>query len=94
VAGSYNALFSRLNLKRANSHQISNLNSPIFSLMPVLFPYNKFTVTKLIKCTVFTDHMKLLQDRQEELLGELKALTSEGFRKAEEEWVKSVLAWG
>lgn len=62
--------------------------------MPVLFPYNKFTMTKLIKRTVFADHTKLLQDRQEELLKELKVLTEEGFQKAEEEWTKSVIAWG
>ncbi len=51
-------------------------------------------MTKLIKRTVFADHIKLLQDRQEELLGELRKVTEDGFQKAEEEWGKSVQAWG
>ncbi|EKM74819.1 hypothetical protein AGABI1DRAFT_132860 [Agaricus bisporus var. burnettii JB137-S8] len=73
--------------------KLDEYDEHFFSLMPVLFPYNKFTMTKLIKRTVFADHTKLLHDRQEELLKELKALTDEGFQKAEEEWEKSVLAW-
>lgn len=56
--------------------------------MPVLFPYNKFTMSvritpipnltlilapqKLIKRTVFTDHVKLLNERSEALLDELQ----------------------
>ncbi|EKM76174.1 hypothetical protein AGABI1DRAFT_78898 [Agaricus bisporus var. burnettii JB137-S8] len=73
--------------------RLDEYDEHFFNLMPVLFPYNKFTMTKLIKRTVFADHMKLLHDRQEELLRELKALTTEGFQKAEEEWTRTVLAW-
>ncbi|KAF9449695.1 hypothetical protein P691DRAFT_666961 [Macrolepiota fuliginosa MF-IS2] len=73
--------------------KLDEYDEHFFSLMPALFPYNKFTMTKLIKRTVFADHTKLLHDRQEELLAELKALTEEGFQKAEEEWTKSVIAW-
>ncbi|KAJ3769479.1 hypothetical protein FB446DRAFT_648598 [Lentinula raphanica] len=64
-----------------------------FNLMPSLFPYNKFTMSKLIKRTVFVDHVKLLVDRQDSLLTELKRQADEGFQKAEEEWEKNVLAW-
>lgn len=49
---------------------------------------------KLIKRTIFTEHTKLLVQRQEALLGELKRQAEEGFTKAEEEWEKSVIAWG
>ncbi|KXN83268.1 hypothetical protein AN958_01639 [Leucoagaricus sp. SymC.cos] len=73
--------------------KLDEYDEHFFSLMPVLFPYNKFTMTKLIKRTVFPDHTKLLHDRQEELLKELKVLTDEGFQRAEEEWAKAVLAW-
>ena len=51
-------------------------------------------MTKLIKRTVFPEHTKLLQGRQDELLGLLKALTEEGKERAEEEWEKAVVAWG
>lgn len=65
-----------------------------FNLMPTLFPYNKFTMTKLIKRTVFQDHTQLLVQRQEALLQELKKHADEGFAKAEEEWEKTCAAWG
>ncbi|KAG1760991.1 hypothetical protein EDD22DRAFT_898693, partial [Suillus occidentalis] len=64
-----------------------------FNLMPVLFPYNRFTMTKLIKRTLFTDHLKILTDRQDELLQQLAGLTKEGFLKAQREWEKTVFAW-
>ncbi|KAJ3890621.1 hypothetical protein GG344DRAFT_49080 [Lentinula edodes] len=64
-----------------------------FNLMPSLFPYNKFTMSKLIKRTVFADHLKLLVERQDALLTELKRQADEGFAKAEDEWEKSVVAW-
>jgi len=38
--------------------------------------------------------MVLLTERQEELLNQLKELAQAGFAKAEEEWEKSVVAWG
>ncbi|KAI0937935.1 hypothetical protein AcV7_003266 [Taiwanofungus camphoratus] len=64
-----------------------------FNLMPRLFPYNKFTMTKLIKRTIWRDHTTLLVDRQNALINQLKVLADEGFPKAMEEWEKSVIAW-
>ncbi|KAF8553864.1 hypothetical protein OG21DRAFT_1509639 [Imleria badia] len=74
--------------------RLGEYDEDFFSLMPVLFPYNKFTMTKLIKRTIFSDHLKILTDRQEELLEQLATLTKDGFPKAKEEWEKSVAAWG
>jgi len=42
---------------------------------------------------VFTDHLALLTERQDVLLGQLKQMAQDGFAKAEEEWEKSVVAW-
>lgn len=49
---------------------------------------------KLVKRTIWRDHMNLLVERQSELLEDLKKLAQEGFPKAQEEWEKSVIAWG
>jgi len=49
---------------------------------------------KLIKRTVFPDHLALLTKRQDDLLAQLGELAKAGFTKAEEEWEKSVVAWG
>ncbi|KAK7062755.1 hypothetical protein VNI00_000244 [Paramarasmius palmivorus] len=73
--------------------KLDEYDEHFFNLMPVLFPYNKFTMSKLIKRTVFADHTALLVERQETLLKELKRLADEGFAKAEEEWEKSCQAW-
>ncbi|KAI9573444.1 hypothetical protein HD554DRAFT_871277 [Boletus coccyginus] len=73
--------------------RLGEYDEDFFSLMPVLFPYNKFTMTKLIKRTIFHDHLKILTDRQDELLEQLATLTKDGFPKAREEWEKSVTAW-
>ncbi|KIK33455.1 hypothetical protein CY34DRAFT_18356 [Suillus luteus UH-Slu-Lm8-n1] len=72
---------------------LGEYDEDFFNLMPVLFPYNRFTMTKLIKRTIFTDHLKILTVRQDELLQQLAGLTKEGFSKAQEEWEKSVVAW-
>ncbi|KAI0758849.1 hypothetical protein C8Q74DRAFT_266209 [Fomes fomentarius] len=64
-----------------------------FNLMPRLFPYNKFTMTKLIKRTIWRDHTNLLLDRQNALIEELRVLAEQGFEKAKEEWEKSVVQW-
>ncbi|KAM5540982.1 hypothetical protein V8D89_005293 [Ganoderma adspersum] len=64
-----------------------------FNLMPRLFPYNKFTMTKLIKRTIWRDHTNLLTDRQNALIEDLRGLADEGFVKAKEEWEKSVMQW-
>ncbi|KIJ61712.1 hypothetical protein HYDPIDRAFT_176873 [Hydnomerulius pinastri MD-312] len=72
---------------------LGEYDDDFFSLMPVLFPYNRFTMTKLIKRTIFTDHFNVLTTRQDELLEQLAALTKDGFPKAQEEWEKSVAAW-
>ncbi|KAF9232902.1 hypothetical protein BU15DRAFT_90551 [Melanogaster broomeanus] len=74
--------------------KLGEYDEDFFSLMPVLFPYNRFTMSKLIKRTIFHDHLKILTDRQDELLEQLAVLTKEGFPKAKEEWEKSVAAWG
>ncbi|CCM04089.1 uncharacterized protein FIBRA_06248 [Fibroporia radiculosa] len=64
-----------------------------FNMMPRLFPYNKFTMSKLIKRTIWREHTNLLLERQNALLQELKILADEGFPKAREEWEKSVTSW-
>ncbi|GJJ11503.1 hypothetical protein Clacol_005736 [Clathrus columnatus] len=68
-------------------------NEHFFARMPLIFPYNKFTMTKLIKRLVYNDHHKLLITRQDELLAELKVLADTGFEQAKLEWEKNVQNW-
>jgi len=68
-------------------------NENFFSLMPQLFIYNKFTMTKLIKRSVYSDHQALLAARQDELLGQLKKLADDDYPRAVEEFDKHVQQW-
>ncbi|KLO15589.1 hypothetical protein SCHPADRAFT_927081 [Schizopora paradoxa] len=68
-------------------------NDNFFSLMPQLFIYNKFTMTKLIKRTVYGDHQALLAQRQDELLGQLKKIADDDYPRAVEEYEKHVSQW-
>ncbi|KAL5478942.1 hypothetical protein ACEPAI_2229 [Sanghuangporus weigelae] len=72
---------------------VGEYNDNFFALMPKLFIYNKYTMTKLIKRTVYADHQKLLLARQDELIEELRQIALEGFEKAKEEHEKIVQAW-
>lgn len=73
--------------------KVDEYDDHFFNLLPILFPYNKFTMTKLTKRTVYPEHVALLQERQDELLKELEDLAKAGFTKAEEEWQRSVTLW-
>jgi hypothetical protein len=43
---------------------------------------------------VFQEHTAMLVQRQETLLEELAEQAKAGFANAQEEWEKSVIAWG
>ncbi|TFK48152.1 hypothetical protein OE88DRAFT_549061 [Heliocybe sulcata] len=73
--------------------QLDEYDDNFFNVLPRIFPYNRFTMTKLVKRTVFHDHMQLLTERQEVLLQQLAEIAREGFPKAKEEWERSVAAW-
>lgn len=68
-------------------------DADFFDLMPRIFPYNKFTLTKLIKRVVFQDHKNLINEKIENGLKELKIIADEGFEKAQEDWEKACLVW-
>ncbi|KAJ7484553.1 hypothetical protein FB451DRAFT_1232851 [Mycena latifolia] len=69
---------------------LDEYDDQFFNLMPTIFPYNKFTMQKLIKRTIFADHTALLNQRQEAILEQLKVLAAEGFPKAQEEWERNL----
>ncbi|KAJ3535388.1 hypothetical protein NMY22_g6514 [Coprinellus aureogranulatus] len=73
--------------------RLDEYDDHFFNLMPVLFPYNKFTMTKLIKRTVYADHIALLQARQDELLKQLKEIAEANYDNAEREYQKALLQW-
>ncbi|KZP33049.1 hypothetical protein FIBSPDRAFT_847657 [Athelia psychrophila] len=83
-------LLAQVSLKAV---ELDEYDEHFFNLMATLFPYNKFTITKLIKRTIFQDHVNLLNQRQAVLLEQLAAVTKEGFARAQEEHEKTVAQW-
>ncbi|KZO91633.1 hypothetical protein CALVIDRAFT_568079 [Calocera viscosa TUFC12733] len=57
-----------------------------FNVMPKIFPYNRYTMMKLIKKMMYADHQKLLADKTEELLVLLKKEVDLQRPKAEAEY--------
>ncbi|VDC06864.1 unnamed protein product [Peniophora sp. CBMAI 1063] len=72
---------------------LNQYDDNFFNYMPEVFPYNRFTMSKLIKRLVFADHMALLIKRQDEILAELKTLADENFDKSREEYDRALRAW-
>ena len=52
----------------------------------VLYLTNNIQKLQVIKRTIFSDHLALLIERQDDLLAQLTETTNEGFSKAKEEW--------
>nr|GAT49465.1 predicted protein [Mycena chlorophos] len=73
--------------------RLEEYDDQFFNFMPLIFPYNRFTMTKLIKRTVFKDHTEMLNGQQQDLLTQLEKLATDGFPKAQEEWEKSVASY-
>ncbi|EJU00532.1 hypothetical protein DACRYDRAFT_117028 [Dacryopinax primogenitus] len=57
-----------------------------FNVMPKIFPYNRYTMMKLIKKMMYADHQKLLADKTEELLLLLKKEVDAQRPRAEAEY--------
>ncbi|KIK61466.1 hypothetical protein GYMLUDRAFT_583670 [Collybiopsis luxurians FD-317 M1] len=57
-----------------------------FKVMPTILSMDTVTTTKLIKCKVFKDHLKLLVNRQDALLDELKRQIDKEFPKVKKKW--------
>lgn len=72
---------------------VGDYNDNFFNLLPTIFPYNRFTMMKLTKRLVYKDHVRLVHERQNVLLEELKKLVDEGFENAESEYHRNVAMW-
>ncbi|KZV82788.1 hypothetical protein EXIGLDRAFT_843431 [Exidia glandulosa HHB12029] len=72
---------------------LDEYDDDFFDAMPKIFPYNRFTMKKLIARTVFKDHIDLINKRQDELLVDLKRIVDTGFERAKEDHARAVAAW-
>jgi hypothetical protein len=64
-----------------------------FNYLPKIFPYNRFTMSKLTKRLAYKDHIRLIHERQAALLAELQRMVDEGMESAKVEYERSVQLW-
>lgn len=75
---------------------LNEFDDYFFARLPSIFPYNKFTLTKLVKREVFPKRMNDYNNKQEEYLDVLRAGIKEHYDEQKKEfeqvhadWVKS-----
>ncbi|KAG8925340.1 hypothetical protein FRC02_009733 [Tulasnella sp. 418] len=73
--------------------KIGDYNDSFFDYLPLIFPYNRFTMRKLTIRLMYNTHQHFLVERQEALLAELKQIATDGFEKAKEDYAKACIAW-
>lgn len=73
--------------------ELGEFNDNYFNYLPKIFPYNRYTMLKLTKRLAYTDHIRLIHERQQVLLMQLKTLIDENLETAQTEWERSVQIW-
>jgi hypothetical protein len=72
---------------------VGEYNDNFFNYLPKIFPYNRYTMFKLTKRLVYKDHIRLIHERQGQLLEELAKQVEEGMDQAKLEYERNVALW-
>ncbi|KDQ11246.1 hypothetical protein BOTBODRAFT_35546 [Botryobasidium botryosum FD-172 SS1] len=73
--------------------RVGNYGDPFFDYLPKIFPYNRFTMMKLTRRLIYTEHQAYLQAKQEPLLEELKKLALDVYPHVMDQHAEAVAAW-
>lgn len=68
-------------------------NENFFNYLPALFPYNRFTMSKLVKREFFDEHVKLLKGIQDDLYDDLKDAIEEALPANRAEYEETLKKW-
>ncbi len=83
----------RLTTCAVRAIQLSEYGDNFFNRLPRLFPYNRYTMFKLTKRLVYADHVKMIVERQDQLLEELGKMVTEGMEGAQAEYDRALSMW-
>ncbi|GAA5960479.1 hypothetical protein JCM3765_003649 [Sporobolomyces pararoseus] len=72
---------------------LNEFDEYFFARLPQIFPYNKFTLTKLVKREVYPKRMNDYNKKQEELLDILKEGIAEHYEEQKKEFEELHAAW-
>jgi hypothetical protein len=83
----------RLTTCAVRAIQLGEYGDNFFNQLPRMFPYNRYTMFKLTKRLVYAEHVKMIVERQEQLLEELGKMVNEGMEAAQAEYDRAVALW-
>jgi len=83
----------RLTACAVRSIQLNEYGDNFFNRLPRLFPYNRYTMFKLTKRLVYAEHVKMIVERQDQLLEELGKMVTEGMEGALAEYERALAIW-
>jgi len=83
----------RLTTCAVRAIQLSEYGDNFFNRLPRLFPYNRYTMFKLTKRLVYAEHVKMIVERQDQLLEELGKMVAEGMEGAQAEYDRALSIW-
>lgn len=83
----------RLTACAVRSIQLNEYGENFFNRLPQLFIYNRYTMFKLTKRLVYAEHVKMIVERQDQLLEELGKMVNEGMEGAQAEYDRALNMW-
>lgn len=72
---------------------LGQYNENFFNYLPNIFPYNRFTMSKLIKRDFYEDHMSALKELQDDVLNDMQAAIQEALPAHRAEYDEQVKLW-
>ena len=83
----------RLTACAVRAIQLTEYGDNFFNQLPRMFPYNRYTMFKLTKRLIYAEHVKMIVERQDQLLAELGKMVAEGMDAAQTEHDRAVALW-
>lgn len=73
--------------------ELGEYNENFFNYLPAIFPYNRFTMSKLVKREFYDDHAELLKRKQDELLDDLREAVQEALPAHRADYEEQMQRW-
>ncbi|KAF9513539.1 hypothetical protein BS47DRAFT_1393255 [Hydnum rufescens UP504] len=74
--------------------ELDEYDDNFFRYLPEIFPYNNFTMKKLVKRLIYDRHQQIINKRMDALLEQLRDLVIAGFNAAQQAHRDDVARWG
>lgn len=73
--------------------ELGEYTDNFFNYLPQLFPYNRFTMSKLVKREFFEDHVAMIKEKQDELFDDLRRAIEEALPEHRADYDEACKQW-